>query len=42
MLAPVTPPEAVRDLFLSMGLGAWLCAGYTLLRAVLGLSLIHI
>ena len=36
MLAPVTPPEAVRDLFLSMGLGAWLCAGYTLLRAVLG------
>lgn len=27
MLAPVTPPEAVRDLFLSMGLGAWLCAG---------------
>lgn len=36
MLAPVTPPEAVRDLFLSMGLGAWLCAGYTLLRAALG------
>ena len=36
MLAPVTPPEAVRDLFLSMGLGAWLCAGYPLLRAVLG------
>ena len=36
MLAPVTPVWAVRDLFLAMGLGAWLCVGYTLLRAVLG------
>ena len=31
MLAPVTPVWAVRDLFLAMGLGAWLCVGYTLL-----------
>ena len=36
MLAPVTPVWAVRDLFLAMGLGAWLCVGYTLLRVVLG------
>ena len=36
MLAPVTPVWAVRDLFLAMGLGAWLCVSYTLLRAVLG------
>lgn len=36
MLAVAGPLWVLRDVFLAMGLGAWLCAGYTLLRLVAG------